>query len=90
MGVRAKFSVVELKKTLFLGQTGKPSEVVVLQAAMGEGNKEWSRYTPSGRIEMQIDNPAAAEQFEIGKDYLVTFEPAPEEKRALPEADLHG
>ena len=33
--------------------------------------------TPSGQIELQIDNPAAVEQFELGKFYYVDFSPAP-------------
>jgi hypothetical protein len=33
----------------------------------------YSRATPSGRIEMQIDNPPAAVQFEQGKAFYVDF-----------------
>lgn len=44
----------------------------------GEGgqNASWSKYTPSGKIEMCITNPAAIEQFELGGTYLITFAPA--------------
>lgn len=36
-------------------------------------NFEWSMATPSGSAELVITNPAAFEQFETGKSYLVTF-----------------
>lgn len=32
--------------------------------------------TPSGHIELQIDNPAALAQFELGSAYYVDFSPA--------------
>jgi hypothetical protein len=37
----------------------------------------FSKATPSGHCEMQIDNPTALEQFEVGKAYYVTFTDAP-------------
>ncbi len=40
--------------------------------------KEFYSYTPGGLIEFVTINEAALEQFEPGKDYLVTIEPAPE------------
>lgn len=40
-------------------------------------NRNWSEATPSGNISMVITNPGAFEQFEAGKDYLLTFEEAP-------------
>lgn len=78
MNVRAKFRVTEVKKSLYVSSTEKPAEVVVLSAAMGDENKQWAKYTPSGQISMQIDNPAALEQFEIGKFFYVDFTDAPE------------
>lgn len=36
-------------------------------------NYSWSQATPSGKLEMTITNPAAYEQFVIGKSYLMTF-----------------
>jgi hypothetical protein len=40
-------------------------------------NKTWAKYTPSGSVTMQIDNPSAADAFEAGKTYFVDFTPAP-------------
>lgn len=41
-----------------------------------DGNVDWSKYTPSGRIEMNISADAAGQAFEdaIGKDVAITFE----------------
>jgi len=45
--------------------------------ASGDGeNADWSKYTPSGKIEMCITNPAAIEQFSLGQEYYLTFEAA--------------
>lgn len=52
---------------------------VTLEARYGDpkGNKfinDFARYTPSGRMEFVVDNPAAAEQFEEGAYYAITLE----------------
>lgn len=57
---------------------------VTLEARYGDpgGNKfinDFSRYTPCGRMEMTVDNPPAAEQFEVGGYYVITLE-----RHALP------
>ena len=41
-------------------------------------NAEWAKATPSGKIEMNIDNPAASDQFTIGREFTVIFEPVAE------------
>ena len=41
-----------------------------------EEDKAFWKYTPSGSLEMTIDNPPAADLFEIGKNYYLTFEVA--------------
>lgn len=38
-------------------------------------NFEWSKYTPSGYIELTITSEAAFSAFEVGAEYLLTFEP---------------
>lgn len=35
--------------------------------------------TPTGKFEMQCNNPKALAQFEVGKSYYVDFNPVPEE-----------
>lgn len=37
-------------------------------------NYKWSEATPSGYLELTVTTPAAHGQFEVGKEYLVTFE----------------
>jgi len=53
-----------------------PTRVVRLTPVYGDGkeNKEWSKWTPAGYVELTITNPAAFDQFEVGADYLVNFE----------------
>lgn len=41
-----------------------------------EEDKAFWTATPSGSIDMQINNPAAAVQFEVGKTYYVDFSEA--------------
>lgn len=48
---------------------------VELSAVAGSpGNEAWASATPSGRLEMTISNPDAAEWFELGEYYLLHFE----------------
>lgn len=77
MAVVAKFYVSALNKSYYPDQSEKPSESVTLNPCGGEDNKQWSKWTPSGSIQMTITNQAALEQFEIGKEFFVTFEPVP-------------
>ena len=65
--VRAKFNVAEITK-YGNGGGGK----VVLNAVLGhsEENKKFWQYTPSGKIEIWIDNPEAFKAFEFGEYYV--------------------
>jgi hypothetical protein len=38
-------------------------------------NEEFFNATPSGKIDLMIVNPSAAEQFKFGKEYYVDFTP---------------
>lgn len=69
MSVVAKF-VVEEKAENRNGSTR-----VILNPVIGgsEENEKFWKYTPAGKIEMYIDNQAASEQFEVGKEYYVEF-----------------
>jgi len=77
--VRAKFRCVEKvvrhSQSAFGSGGVADSEEVKLSAVMGEENKPWSKWTPSGEIRMSITNPEAVAQFEVGKDYFVDFTP---------------
>ncbi len=67
MAVRAKFRC-----------TSKDGGTVQFDAVTSgsEENKTWAKYTPSGQLRMQIDNPAASDQFEAGKEYYLDITPA--------------
>lgn len=77
--VRCKMKVVERKNQLWYGQS-KPITVVVLTAVTDEANKTWAKYTPSGKLELSIDNPDAYDALELGKCYFVDFSEAPEKE----------
>ncbi len=59
------------------------SQEVKLSAVCNDGdtqseNTSFNQYTPSGELRMTIDNPAAAVQFQPGKNYYVDFSAAPD------------
>lgn len=41
-----------------------------------EEDKAFWEATPNGKLEMKIDNPNAADFFEVGRQYYLTFEAA--------------
>lgn len=85
MSVRAKFRVtaVTTSASNYGGNAGTvETKAVKLSAVSDPANVNWSKYTPGGEISMNINNPAAFEQFEPGKCYFVDFTEA-----AAKEAD---
>lgn len=59
------------------------NETVNLQAVTGKdgtANAQWSKWTPSGRLDLTITNPPAQGQIEPGKEYLVTIASAPDDE----------
>jgi hypothetical protein len=75
--VRCKMIVTERKNVFNQWSGTKLTTAVILSAVTGEANKNWAMYTPSGRIELSIDNPDAYGYFELGKTYFVDFQEAP-------------
>lgn len=73
MTVRAKFSCISIHKSL-----DNPSAVVNLSAVTTSSteNETWSKYTPSGQLQMLISNLAVLGQFEQGKEYFIDISPA--------------
>jgi hypothetical protein len=66
--VRAKFNVTEITK---YGNAGGGK--VTLNAVVGGDNpenKEFWKATPSGKIEIWIDNPEAMAKFDFGEYYI--------------------
>lgn len=79
--IHARFWVQKVTKTaVSQGNISRTVELApVIRAAPldgGQGNVDWSKYTPSGKIELTITAEAAGRAFEdaIGKDVAITFE----------------
>jgi hypothetical protein len=77
--ITARFHVSEM--------TRRPNgnATLVLTPAYANGaNAAWATATPSGRIELQVNNPAAIEEFahwlETNNDIHITMEPLPKEQ----------
>lgn len=76
--VRAKFFI----RAIELFSEPRDTGIVKMSAVVtdrSETNKSWSKWTPSGTIEMHISNPEAFKQFELGKSYYIDFSEVPEE-----------
>ena len=79
MTIRCKMRVTE-KKNIAPWQTdgtGKPTCSVALSAVGGTDNKSWAAATPSGQVQLHVDNAAAYDAFELGQFYFVDFTIAP-------------
>lgn len=72
--VRAKFTVTEIRQHSHGGE----ARTIVLSPQYDQSIEEDRRYakaTPSGRIEMYIDNPPAVAAFPMGSVHYVDFTP---------------
>jgi hypothetical protein len=71
MSVRAKFRVQ------YVQDFGNSKKVYLTPVTADElpENQRFHKYTPSGSIEMMIDNPPASDQFKPGMDVYVDFTP---------------
>jgi len=63
--IRAKFNVSSITE---FGNDGGRKVTLLPVIGNSEENKEWSKYTPSGSIELHITNPDA--KFEFGEYYV--------------------
>lgn len=79
MTVRCKMRVTEKTSIAPWASdgSGKPTCRVKLSAVGGPDNKSWAAATPSGQVEMHIDNPEAYDAFKLGEFYFVDFTAAP-------------
>ena len=71
MSTTAKFVLQSI--TTFSGNTKKYNFYAICDNKTPE-NQKFQKYTPSGLIEICVDNPNVS--FEIGKSYYVTFDEA--------------
>lgn len=72
--MRAKFSVRQITKYDHLTQTDVKLSPVYSDDPESENKKFWDA-TPSGELTMRINNPAAADFFELGREYYLDFTP---------------
>ena len=72
MTIKAKFKCSSVKKL-----EGGTEEVTLtpINGPVGSDNAQWSKYTPSGSINMSITAEGAVGCFEPGKVYFVDFTP---------------
>lgn len=71
---RAKFQVTSITK--YAQFSGAKIEMAPVYSDDPEHpNRAFWQATPNGKIEMQINNPSAIENFEVGKEYYVDFSP---------------
>lgn len=77
MSVRCKMIVTNKADSWDSYGKKQGSSTVRLSPVSGDENKTWSKWTPSGSVELQINNEAAFEQFKLGQTFFVDFTPAP-------------
>lgn len=68
MSVLAKFKVRFVTR-----YAGDFAEVTLDATTDGDGNKSWSKWTPTGEIKMTITVPEAVDQFVPGEFMMVEF-----------------
>jgi hypothetical protein len=80
MAVRAKLTLAEVTEHSWLvnGQRAKTLKFMAIYDQDIPEDQRFQQATPTGHAELQIDNPVALAQFEIGKSYYVDFTPVPE------------
>ena len=74
MSVRAKFTLHAVTKHHH--GTAVSLRFGAVSADDVPENQRYHKYTPSGTLEIYVDNPSAVEQFELGKSYYLDFTPA--------------
>ena len=70
MTVRAKFSCISITKYTYPGST--VTLIPVYDHTIPE-DVRYAKATPSGTIQLMIDNPPAEEHFQLGQAYYVDF-----------------
>jgi hypothetical protein len=73
MKARCKFRVVAVTD---FGNDNKLVKLTTQYDQTLPEDQSFSRYTPSGTIEVQISNPAVLPMFEPGRDFYVDLVPA--------------
>lgn len=79
MTVRAKFQCIGKNHSHQHAPDAVFCEITLIPVWTGEdgANASWSKATPQGRLTMGITNPAAIDEFELGKFYYLDLSSAP-------------
>lgn len=80
MSVRGKFTLTAITSTSW-SPTAPVTKTLKFSTTYDPTIPEdvrFSKATPTGHLEMVVDNPAALEQFELGRAYYLDFTPVPE------------
>lgn len=73
--VRAKFRCSSINPAPGVSDEARH---VILEAQYDETlpeDQRYSKFTPSGKLEMVVDNPPALAQFTVGQTYYIDFTP---------------
>lgn len=83
--VRGKFFVLGFEKPNGINSPGTKIKLGAVSASDPEKTENcmYHKYTPSGSIEMWVDNPEAEQFFVLGQEIYVDFTKAPVEKKAV-------
>lgn len=73
MTVVAKFLCIEKGETGYSEEYITSKVVLIPVTGNSEENQNFFQATPTGKLEMNMVNQSAAEQFEVGKEYFVDF-----------------
>lgn len=74
--VRGKFRVTRITQHSSYPEARVIELGAVYKDPASEENTMYSKATPTGKIEMQVDNPVAAEFFQLNRCVYVDFTPA--------------
>jgi len=72
--VRAKFKLSEVHQFDY-NPSARKFVFTAVQDKSAPENEQFTKYTPNGKLEMQVDNPAVTPQFEVGQYYYLDFSP---------------
>jgi hypothetical protein len=79
MALRAKFHVTAVEKQ---GENEMVTLMAVYSADPNDANHSWSKYTPWGELKMNISNPLAQGQLEVGAEWYIDLTPAADDYEA--------
>jgi hypothetical protein len=74
--VRAKFALTEITEVSWSKDARRLTFAPQYDTSIPE-DQRFAKATPSGELWMQVDNPAALEQFKLGQAYYFDITPAP-------------